>query len=217
MASQQDDLEILLNGRSQRTVEVRELVAESTDSQIQTATANASLFDFIKMVEKLTLLTLKDLEVEFIPDENKNIVENADIKLDHPVITYKVIFRKPKTELKPRIRQTIREKAEDADEERVGEVYGQKFDCIIQFNVFASVYDVAEQVMERFEEMIFVYTGWMKNQGVAELLFDQQLTDENYDLFRQTISVRNLRYKVEVEKLHVIFTDKIKSIETLGL
>lgn len=218
MAYYEPTLEDLLSQKEQRTYEVRSTTPyQSEQTGIQTAEKSASLFDFIKMVNKLSAIILKDLDVEFIPDENKKIVSNVDIKLDRPVITYKVISRKPKAELKPRIRQTIREKTNDPNDERVGEIYGQKFECLIQFNVFASVYDIAEQVMEKFEEMIFTYTGWMKKNGVAELLFEQQLTDEHYDMFRQTISVRNIRYRVEVEKLNVIFQDKLKEIETLGL
>lgn len=210
--------ESLLQDQEKRTYEVKSRnYNKEAQAKIQTAEKSASMFDFIKMISKLSALVLKDLKVEFIPDENKNIVKNPELPLDHPVITYKVIHRKPKDELKPRIRQTIDEVTDDQTDERIGEVYGQKFKCLIQFNVFASVYDLAEQVMEKFEEMIFTYTGYFKKNGVAEIVFDQQLTDENYDLFRQTISVRNLRYYVEVEKLTVIFQEKIKEIETLSL
>jgi hypothetical protein len=210
-------LEELMADRENRTYEVKTTQNTSQKSDIQTSDKSANLYDFIKMVNKLSTIVLKDLNVDFVPDENKNIVDTPDLKLEHPVITYKVIWRKPKGELKPRVRQQINEITDDPNDERLGEVYGQKFDCLIQFNIYASVYDIAEQVMERFEEMIFTYTGWMKKNGIGEVLFEQQLTDENYDMFRQTISIRNIRFRVVVEKLHVIFQEKIKEIETLSL
>lgn len=210
-------LEYLLQDAEKRTYEVKSIQPTESQERIQTAEKSANMYDFIKMVNKLSALVLKDLKVEFVPDENKNVVESPELPLDHPIITYKVIHRKPKGELKPRVRQVINERTDDPNDERIGEVYGQKFQCLIQFNVFASVYDLAEQVMEKFEEMIFTYTGYLKKNGVAEIVFEQQLTDENYDMFRQTISVRNLRYYVEVEKLTVIFQEKIKEIETLSL
>jgi hypothetical protein len=183
---------------------------------IQTAEKSASLFDLIKMISKLVSLTMKDLNAEFIPDEGKAIIQNVNEQLEHPMITYNVISREPKGELKPRVRQTITEKSELGDENRLGEVYGQKFMCTVQFNIFASVYTTAEAVMERFEELMFTYTGYFKKNGVAELLFKKQLTDDSFDTFRQINSVRNLRYYVEVEKLIVMFKEKIKEVEIIS-
>jgi len=212
-----ESLEELLQKREQRTYTVKTAITSYDNPGIQTAEKSASLFDFIKMVRKLTSLVLKDLKVEFIPDENRHFATSPELQLEHPIITYKVITREPKGEIKPRQRQTIRERTDVLEDARIGEIYGQKFQCIIQFNIFASVYDIAEQVMEKFEEMIFTYTGYLKKNGVAEIVFQKQLTDENYDMFRQTVSVRNLRYYVEVEKLTVLFQEKIKEIETYVL
>lgn len=211
------ELELMLGDRTGRTtvVPTKDLLPHSK-SGIQTADKNCSLFDFIKMIENVVTKTMKDLNVEFVPDENKTVALSPDIEINHPMITYKIISRKPKGERKPRVRENIREKGDD-EENRVGEIYGQKFESLIQFNVFASVYDVAEQVMEKFEEAIFTYTGYFKKNGVSELLFEEQLTDTNYDIYRQKISVRNLRYRVETEKLIVLFQERIREIETNGL
>lgn len=213
-----DPLEDMLAKQESRYVDVISAKADPSPSNgIQTAEKSASLFDFIKMVNKVVSKTMQDLKVEFIPDENKNIIVSPDLQLDHPIITYKVIYRKPKGELKPRVRQQIYEKSDDPNDDRLGEIYGQKFKCLIQFNVFASVYDLAEQVMEEFEEQIFTYTGFFKKNGVSEILFEEQATDSSYDMYRQTISVRNIRYIVEVEKLIAMFQEKLKEVETLGL
>jgi hypothetical protein len=213
--SPSDSLEDLLQKKEDIQQETVENISSDKKCAIQTAEGNASMFDFIKMVFALVSKTMQDLNVEFVPDENKNIVENPDLQMDHPVITYKVIHRKPKIELKPRVRQQITEKGDNPGETRVGEVYGQKFECLIQFDIFASVYGTAEEVMERFEDLIFIYTGSMKKRGIAEIVFDEQLTDRNFDMFRQTISVRSLRYKVEVERLRILFQDKIKEVESI--
>lgn len=211
-----DDLEMIMHSREQRTYEVRSR-PEPKNKGVQTADKTASLFDFIKMVNKVVSKTMGHLNVQFIPDENKLIVEKADLKLDNPVITYKVLYRKPDGELKQRVRQEVIEDVSDPDEQRIGTIYGQKFDCLIQFNVFASVYDVAEEVMEEFEKQILTYTGFFKKNGVAEVLFSEQTTDSSYDMYRQTISVRNIRYRVKVEKLTAVFQETIKEVETLGL
>lgn len=180
----------------------------------QQADKNATLFDFIKMIQKLVTLTMKDLKVEFIPDEGKKNLLDVEEKIDHPYITYKILHRIPKDEKKPRIRGSFIEDIKEENKERIGEVYGQKFKCLVQFNILANKFSLAEEVMEKFEDLMFMYTGYFKKNGVSEILFEKQNTDESYDIFRETISVRNLQYYVEVEKLTVVFEEKIKEIET---
>lgn len=182
------------------------------DSRTLKADKSATLFDFIKMIDKLVTLTMKDLEVNFIPDEGKTVYLSNDQRLDTPMITYKLKERKPKGELKPRFRENFKE-SKNGIESRVGEVYGQKFKCHIQFDIFASVYEVAEQVMERFEELMITYAGYFKKNGIAEIIFDKQFTDETFESMRQTLSIRSISYYVEVEKLTVIMRESIKGIE----
>jgi hypothetical protein len=188
----------------------------TTPSPIQTAQKNANLFDFVKMISMLVTTSLDDLKAEFVPDEGREILLDPNKKIDHPYITYKVVERIPKKEIKARERQDITEQI-DPEEQRIGAVWGQKFSCIVQFNIFASEYEAAEQVMERFEDMMLTYTGFYKKNGVGELYFKKQYTDEGYNTFRQILSVRNLQYYVEIEKLTVIFKETIKQIQTISL
>lgn len=208
-------LEELLQ-RNERSYFAKNSEISNNPSSIQTAEKSASLFDLMKMINKLVTLTMSDLSVEFIPDEGRVLMLNVNQQLDHPTITYKLINREPKTELKPRQRQVINEKTENQEDERIGEVYGQKFKCLVQFNIFASVYTTAEEVMERFEELMFTYAGYFKKNGISEILFQKQLNDQSFDTFRQTISVRNVQYYTEVEKLTVLFREKIKDIEIIS-
>lgn len=189
------------------------IIANDTKTIQQKADRSATLFDFVRMVDRLVTLTMP--KIKFMPDEGKILDLDMMTNFDEPVITYKVIQRKPKGELKPRVRETITENVTDG-EARVGEVYGQKFECLIQFNIIASVYSEAEEVMEKFEELITTYTGFFKKNGVAELLFREHSTDNFYSKLRETLSVRNLTYYVEIEKLTVIFKEKIKEIEILA-
>lgn len=209
-----NDLEYLLEQQREKSKILVKTKYQDEQKGIQTADKNASMYDFITMVSKLVSLTMKDLNVEFVSEEGKKLKLEPEELMDAPFISFKLINRTPKDELKPRMRQNIREEIIDKDEERIGEIYGQKFKCLVQFNIFSSVYETAEQVMERFEELIFTYTGFLKKNGVAEVIFNQQITDSSYDFFRQTLSVRNLQYYIEIEKLTVLFKEKIKEIET---
>lgn len=190
-----------------------DVIRSNPDSIQQTAERSASLGDFIGMVDRLVTLTMPN--VDFIPEEGKVLTMDAMKDFDRPKISYKVVSRKPKGELKPRVRETIESDGKNG-EDRLGQVCGQKFECLVQFNIFTSVYKEAEEVMEKFEELIFSYTGFFKKNGVAELLFKEQVTDDFYERLRETLSVRNLIYYVEIEKLTVIFKEKIKEIELLA-
>ena len=184
-------------------------VEHPEDNKILRANGNTDIFGLIKMIEKIVTITMKDLEVKFIPDEEKVPIVNPDIHLDHPYITFQTISRKPKNNdgFKPRFRQQLVDK-----DGRVGEIFGQKFEAIIQFDIFASVYDIAEQVMKRFEEQIFTYTGFFKENGVSEIFLKQQLKDDNLEQYRQHLSIRSLQYYVEIETLIPVFHNKIAEI-----
>ncbi|MED1125329.1 hypothetical protein [Bacillus atrophaeus] len=178
------------------------------------ANKSATLQDFIKMVGKIVSVALKDREVEFVPDEGNRIIVDPATTVEHPYITYKIIERTPKGEKKPRERESlIGENVHRDDERRQGRVYGQKFKCYIQFDVIASEYSEADEVMNTFEDLILSYAHYFKKNGVAELLFEKHFTDENFDVYRQNVSVRSLQYYVEVEKLTVVFDSEIKDIQ----
>lgn len=212
-----NDFEILL--QKQQDVEVGipkneyDVIRSNPDSIQQTADKSASLGDLIQMIDRLVTLTMPN--VDFIPEEGKVLSMDSMKDFNRPKITYKVKYRKPKMEIKPRVRESI-EPDNKNGEDRLGQICGQKFECLIQFNIFTSVYKEAEEVMEKFEELIFSYTGFFKKNGVAELLFKEQITDDFYERLRETLSVRNLIYYVEIEKLTVIFKEKIKEIEFLA-
>lgn len=186
-----------------------------TAKKMLRADKGASLSDFIQMVGLIVEYTMDDLGVVFIPDENKkNFIVDPSTAMNHPYITYKVISRKTKNEYKPIVREEIFEGCDGQD--RPGLVKGIRFECRIQFNIFASEYKLANKVMDTFEELMISYAGHLKKQGVVDLFFTDQHTDSEYNTFRETMSVRNLEYYVEIEKLMVIFNEKIKDIPVFG-
>lgn len=180
----------------------------------QKAEKGCTLFECISMIATLVELAMPG--VRFEPDEGKVMSLDAMQNFDKPVITYSVVQRETKSEIKPRLRELIEEADVNNGEKRVGEVWGQKFKCLIQFNVFASVYKEAEQVMEKFEETIIQHAGFLKRNGVAEIFFNRHLTDSHFDTMRETLSIRNLEYYVEIEKLTVMFKEKINQIEIIA-
>lgn len=211
-----DELEALL--RQNQSFQEDNAILEEMPKKIEvpplTSDRNASVEDFIEMVSKVVSKGLYDEKVEFLMDEGDRIVKEVNEPVDHPCITYFVIERVPKLEIKPREREHfIKENTFIQSDARQGRIYGQKFTAKIQFNIFASEYKVANRVMNIFEDLIFNYKYYFKKNGVAEILFHKQITDQNFDIYRQNMSVRNLIYEIEVEKLYVIFDSEIAQID----
>ena len=207
--------EQLMQERENYTDNVKTAMVSSTVQSVrQKADKGATLYDFIKMVDKLVELTIPN--AKFIPDEGKVMTLDAMTNFDCPVITFQVLKRKPKKEIKPRLREMLNEVTDDTSTQRTAEIWGQKFECQVQFNVFASVYSEAEQVMENFEETIIKHAGFFKRNGVAELFFEEHITDSHFDTLRESLSIRSLIYYVEIEKLTVMFKEKINEIELLA-
>lgn len=183
--------------------------------KMQRAEKNASLYDFLDMLGEVVEYSLADYNVKFLTNEEQSVLKDPEVVFNNPHITYKVISRKPKNEYKPIAREETFECDKNGDQ-RPGIIYGQFFDCIVQFNILASENRLANQVMEKFEELMIAHTGYFKQKGVSDLYFKEQVTDSEYNNFRETLSIRNITYYVQIEKLMVIFNRKINNIETAG-
>jgi hypothetical protein len=53
------------------------------------------------------------------------------------------------------------------------------------------------------------YAGYFMELGVRQVNCKVLITDTDYNNFRDVLSIRNLRYYVEIEKLMVIFNRRI--------
>ena len=179
------------------------------------ADKGATLDDFLAMVKKVVTKVMKKDNVTFIPDDaiwSKLYDPQKDI--EHPYIIYTVVSRVPRhNELKPKIRQEIYERNPDGSVARQGTIFAQIMDCEIQFNIVASDYSQANRVMSAFEGAMLNYTGYFKQNGVSELLFEKQYTDSNLDTYRQKMSVRSLVYHVVIENIHLAFDTTIAEID----
>lgn len=220
-----NNLEKLLN-ESERYTEI--LIAKETEKKdnceepcggkavnMQRAKKGASLYDFLDMLAIIVDYAMVDMNVKFITDEEEIKLKDPELSFDQPHISYRVISRKPNNEYKPIVREEIVEHDEH-NEQRLGTIRGIGFDCIVQFNVFASENKVANKVMESFEELMLSYAGYFMEQGVRQVYFKEQITDTDYNNFRDVLSIRNLRYYVEIEKLMVIFNRRISDTVLYG-
>ena len=182
---------------------------------LQRAKGNATLLDFIDIVALIVESTMDDLHVEFMPDEKAYVIKNDPIEaINHPIITFKINSRKHKEKhgYKPKVIDSFEVK--ESDNSVI--VYSERFTSYVQFNIMAPEYRTAWEVMDRFEEMMLAYAETIRGKGIVEYYFNEQYTDQYYDTFRNTLSVLNIDYCVETEKLRVIFSENVKDIIITG-
>lgn len=195
----------------QQTDVPKDLAASSKFLKEKTqANRNISLEETMELIAELVSKTItKKQDVIFKPDEGARPVLDPEEKIDNPIICYEVIDRHPR-EIKPRIRDIKDENGTFIN------VWGQKFTSIVQINIFAAKYTDANAVMSDFEELMTSYTSYLKKNGVAEVLFERYMTDRNYDMYRQNMSVRSLQYRIDTEKLSVVLGGEISDCNTIS-
>lgn len=184
-----------------------------TTSTLMRANGNASLLDFFDMVSLIITNTLDDLHVDCMPDEKAYVLTNDPVEaINHPIVTFKVNERVHKDgySYKPKLIETVTEH----ESGKTAFIYSERYTSKVQFNIMASEYRLAWTIMERIEDVLLSYAETIKGNGIVEYYFNKQYYDKYYDTFRNTLTVLNLEYCVETEKLRVIFKENIKDIIT---
>ena len=184
-----------------------------TTSTLMRANGNASLLDFFDMVSLIITNTLDDLHVDCMPDEKAYVLTNDPVEvINHPIVTFKVNERVHKDgySYKPKLIETVTEH----ESGKTAFIYSERYTSRVQFNIMASEYRLAWTIMERIEDVLLSYAETIKGNGIVEYYFNKQYSDKYYDTFRNTLTVLNLEYCVETEKLRVIFKENIKDIIT---
>lgn len=208
-----DEFEALLKDKDRIRDRNKEINPFGEIKKMPQADKNALLSDLFSMIQETIMKTIKNKNVVFLPDEKIRAKLALEEQLDKNYISYKTVNRKPKDSIKPRIKTVFDEKI-DSSTERIGEVKEQIQECIIQFDIYSNSYEQIEELMSLFENKMYTYTGYFKQQGVSEIFFKGQVTDDKLDRFRQKTAIRSLRYYVEIAKLYVTYDDIITEINT---
>jgi hypothetical protein len=189
-------------------------------SQYGKAKGNASYEDFITMVKTLVAKALKKYKLQVLPGEGTKVYLGSHGKVEGPYIFFNLISRVPVSgtmaQPKPKLREQFVEKDDKGNVLHRGNIYGQLFDCIVQFNIAAADYETSCEVINAFEETMFKYTGYFKHNVVSDIFFIKQYEDDRMDPFRDKMSIRSLQYNVRLEKIFLMYDDTIQSINALG-
>ncbi len=115
--------------------------------------------------------------------------------------------------LKPVLMDVQVEKDEDGNE--TGEsylMYRQWFDANIEFDIYAQNNKECRELLQRFDELIMVYTGYLKRKGLAEIFFLREISPKSSLNFSENTPMRCILYYVRFECVTPIKVSTINKI-----
>lgn len=137
-------------------------------------------------------------------------------------IVYALELRKSHTiEPKPRMRQNVSNNNYT--------IYGQKFQNIVSFSVMTKIgvvegndptklnddtfkSQIADQIIEAFEDFMLEYTPILKAAGASELVYSRRLSDSEINREDKDVLKKTVTYMLTTEKTFAIKNDRIERI-----
>jgi hypothetical protein len=184
---------------------------------------NLSYLEFIALVKKLwedgnPLVPFKPVQSQTYafragnPSFDPALVESdtniKDVDVDCMMV-YSLELRRPNAnEPKMRLREQI---ITDGDVNYI--VQGQRFENIIIFSAISKGGpELAEAVIESFEDFMFEHTPVFKRLGISEILYSRRTPDDEQSRFSDDIDKRSVAYLVVTEKIQTTEVAKIEEI-----
>lgn len=115
--------------------------------------------------------------------------------------------------LKPMLIDIIEEETEDG--EKTGDsflIYRQWYDTDVEFNIYGRTNKEARELQKRFEKLLTVYTGYLKRQGISEIMYLKEVSPKfslNYD---EKSSMRSIYYYIRFESITPVRQSVINNI-----
>lgn len=146
------------------------------------------------------------------PETSKG--EDAE-KIIVPQINYGINLREVAkgTSPKPTLTDTIDEMVNGVKTGDSFRVYRQSFDCIVEFNFWDNSSKGCRALMNRFEEIIATYSGYLKEQGVSEIFFLKEVPAKYSLNYSDGMPMKCLYYFVRLERIKTVRVSIIKELE----
>ena len=115
--------------------------------------------------------------------------------------------------LKPVLVDIVKEVTESGEE--TGDaflVYRQWFDSVVEFNIYGRTNKEARELQKKFEKLLTVYAGYLKRQGISEILYEREVSPKfslNYD---ESCPMRSIYYYIRFESISPIRQSLINNI-----
>ena len=115
--------------------------------------------------------------------------------------------------LKPTLVDIIKETDENGQE--TGDaflIYRQWFDTNVEFNIYGRTKREARQLQKKFENLLNVYTGYLKRNGISEMFFEREVSPKNSLNYNESTPMRCIYYYIRFESITPIRQSLINSI-----
>lgn len=166
------------------------------------AQGNLNYIQFLQLLQKMWLDAHPDVPL---------VAQGGKEFSKYPVMTYRLDLRRTiQNEPKPRMREQI---ITSPGEQNLI-IFGQRFQNVVTFTAFTnSNPQLAEELIEVFEDFMIEFTPVFKALGLSELLYARRLPDTDGSRGKGLgIVERSVSYMVTTEKVIVTRKDKIEQI-----
>ena len=144
-------------------------------------------------------------------------------------ITYQTVRREPgaiggeatgpfegRKEWKPRLRDT----QYNEETEKYVEIYGQRFDNLVQFDCWSKSNEESQEILNWLETFLIGYAWFFKKCGVQEMFYFRSgrftwgtSEEEAVSMWRNPLKVRSLVWFIRTEDLYAVEKGKIERID----
>ncbi len=91
-------------------------------------------------------------------------------------------------------------------------IYRQWFDSNIEFDIYAQNNKECRELLQKLEELILVYSGYLKRKGLAEIFFLREISPKSSLNFSENTPMRCILYYVRFECVTPVRISTINSI-----
>jgi hypothetical protein len=144
---------------------------------------------------------IRALWEEALPDIPLRPVQGPKFSM-YPVIVHGIEVKVPeKADTKKRIREYIK----NPETGQMYQIKAQRFRYIVTFKVITeNEPDLAEDIMERFEDFMDEITPALKELGVSEIFYGRRQPDSTENRSGEDTTARKVAYEIYLEKVYQI-------------
>ena len=115
--------------------------------------------------------------------------------------------------IKPVLMDIVKEMVDDKETGDALLIYRQWFDCVVEFNFYGNDAKEAREIQHKFESIMSIYAGYLKRQGVSEILFLKEVPPRLLNFTAQT-PMKCLMYFMRFETITPVRQSLIDRINT---
>lgn len=124
-----------------------------------------------------------------------------DIKL--PLITFDVVRRIPSQNKKGVKSRNTEYRKDPTNDNYVMIISRRWFDCTVEFCVYNTTNRGARKLTSRLESFLESYAGFFKEQGISEMIFEEEVETRLSTRYREGVPSTCIRYLIVLERILV--------------